>query len=235
MKKIGALVLAGLFIFWWFKDPTVNVSANDISFGYIVKYAGGAGSGDTLPMLVALHGNGDTAENFYSTALDQFSVPVRIILLKGPLSRGRGNAWPWSAADFLKYGAATNEAIVMLADKFPTTGKPALLGFSGGAMMAYYQAVKQGDSYSYIFPVSGQLSVSHLGDKKVNPGAKVFAYHGKNDNVLGLGGGKAAVSILKSKGIHVRFIEFEGDHLGIFTNMKASITQAIEEKIVTLE
>ena len=235
MKKIIALVLIGGLLFWWFRDPTVSVSSHDVSFGYLVKYAGGAGSGDTLPMLVALHGNGDTAKNFYATALDKYSVPVRIILIKGPFARGRGHAWPWSAADFIKYGAATNEAISILAAKYPTTGKPVLLGFSGGAMMAYYQAVNHGDSYSFIFPVSGQLTNAHLGDKSVNVGAKVFPYHGKSDNVLSFGGGKAAASLLKAKGVFVRFTEFDGGHLGIFTTMKAAITQAVEEKIVMLE
>lgn len=191
MKKIILLIILVLGLAqWWFKDPTIDVPTNDVSFGYIVKYSGNSGRSDLLPMLVALHGNGDKAKNFYNTALDQLNVPARIILLKGPLSYGGGGAWPWTAADFNKYGKAISEAIELLVHKYPTKGKPILLGFSTGGMMAYYQAVKHGDVYSYIFPVSGQLSKELLGDESSSPGAEVFAFHGKNDNVISISGGK---------------------------------------------
>lgn len=184
---------------------------------------------------MALHGNGDTAENFYDTALDQINVPARIILLKGPLSSGRGNAWPWTEAEFDQYGTAVKEAIALLVQKFPTIDKPILLGFSGGAMMAYYQAIKQGDNYSYIFPISGRMSKDLFGDGSVISGAEVYAYHGKKDRVVSYSGGKTAVKILQENGIFVQFTEFNGGHLGIFTDMKEAISQHIEEKIDSLD
>ncbi len=232
-KFLLVIVILGL-LQWWFKDPSINVPSNDVEFVYIVKYSGGASRNDTLPMLAALHGNGDTAKNFYNTALDQLNLPARIVLLKGPLSYGSGNAWPWSADDFEHYGTATKEAIELLAQKFPTTGKPVLMGFSGGGMMAYYQAAVHGNSYSYVFPISGQLSREQLGDHSYRPGAEVFGYHGTTDNVVSFSGGQNAVNILKENGVSVSFTEFSGGHLGIFTNMKAKITQAIEQKLERL-
>jgi predicted esterase len=181
-----------------------------------------------------LHGNGDTADNFYDSALDQFDMPVRIILLKGPISRGRGSAWPWNAADFEYYGKAISEAVELLAIKYPTAGKPILLGFSGGGMMAYYQAANHGDLYSYIFPVSGQLSYDQLGEEDSNPGAIVHAFHGKADRVLSISGGRNAVKILQEQGVEVEFTEFDSGHHGIFTDMKSQITQAVEDKIGSL-
>ena len=180
-------------------------------------------------MLVALHGNGDTTKNFYNTALDQLNYSARIVLLEGPIPLGRGSAWPWSAADFAQYGKAINEAIALLAIKYPAIQKPILLGFSGGGMMAYYQAIKHGDSYSYIFPVSGQLSNNLLGDQSFRQGAEVLAFHGKTDSVVS--GGRKAVDILQENGIKV---EFNGGHHGIFTDMKSAITQAIEQKLQNL-
>lgn len=182
-------------------------------------------------MLVALHGNGDTVENFYDSALDQFSDPVRLILLKGPISRtSQGSSWPWNAADFEFYGKAVSEAVELLAAKFPTADKPILLGFSGGGMMAYYQAVNYGDMYSYIFPVSGNLSYDQLGEGDSTPGAPVHAFHGKSDSIVSFSGGKQAVKILEEQGVAVKFTEFKGGHHGIFIEMKSQITQAIEEK-----
>ncbi len=235
MKKILVIIVILALVQWWFKNPTISVASNDLSFSYMVKQLGNTSRSDNLPMLVALHGNGDTVENFYDSALDEFTVPMRLILLKAPIERtSRGSSWPWNAADFEFYGKAVSEAIALLLVKFNTTGKPVLLGFSGGGMMAYYQAVNHGQQYSYIFPVSGQLTDEQLGEGESRPGASVYAYHGKSDSVVGFGGGKSAVKILQEQGVNVTFTEFEGGHHGIFTDMKTPITQAVEEKITSL-
>lgn len=234
MKKIILIIFVLGLAKWWFTDPSISVSSNDLRFSYIVKYSGNSGRNDELPMVVALHGNGDTPKNFYSTALDQLNVPARIVLLEGPIPRGSGSSWPWSAADFEKYGTAINEAVELLAHKYPTVNKPVLLGFSGGGMMAYYQAAKHGNSYSYIFPVSGNLSDTLLGDSTIRRGAKVFAFHGTKDGVVSIGGGREAVRILQEHGISVNFVEFDGGHHGIFTSMKSEITGVVENKVMSL-
>jgi phospholipase/carboxylesterase len=231
MNKILLIVVVLGVAQWWFKDPTISVPSNDVSFGYVVKVVGSRSNNAMLPMLVALHGNGDTADNFYDSALDQLSVPVRIILLKGPIPRGRGSSWPWSAADFEYYGKAVSEAVELLALKYPTAGKPILLGFSGGGMMAYYQSVNHGNQYAYIFPISGQLSYEQLGEGESMIDANVHAFHGKSDTVVSVSGGRKAVSILQEQGVDVDFTEFDGGHHGIFTNMKSQITLAVEEQI----
>ncbi len=233
-KIIIFLLLALACLYWWMKDPTITVPTNGIEFGYIVKYPGNSEKSDFLPMLVALHGNGDTAKNFHNTALDRMDVPARIVLLKGPLRYGTGDAWPWTADDFRKYGKAVSEAVELLADKYPTNGKPILFGYSTGAMMACYQAVKHGDVYSSIFSVSGQISDAQLGDDSSQPGAAVFAFHGKSDDIILFREGEKAANILKGRGVEVHFAAFEGGHHGVFTNMKATITQAIEQKLKAL-
>lgn len=234
MKKVAAIFILLLLVQWWLTDPTISVPTNDVTFNYIVKYTEVSNKNEALPMLVALHGNGDTTGNFYDTALDALSVPVRIILLEGPISKGTGHAWPWTSEGFKQYGKSVNEAIELLAQKYPTINKPILFGFSGGGMMAYYQAIKHGYSYSYIFPVSGKLSNDLLGDDSSNPGAQVYAFHGISDKILSINGGRNAVKILKSKGVNVNLTEFDGGHLGVFLSMKSDITNAIENKILSL-
>lgn len=43
-----------------------------------------------------------------------------------------------------------------------------------------------------------------------------------------------AANLLRENNIYVNFTEFDGGHLGIFTNMKSEITQAVEQKLVSL-
>ena len=216
------------------KKTTLTGTQENLNFDYIVKYSGNIRISDPLPMLVALHGDGDTASDFYESALDKFTLPVRIILIKGPISHEYGAVWPFSVSQFKKYGEAFSKAIEQLSIKFPTINKPILLGFSGGGTMAYYQAVKHGNCYSYIFPVSGLLSNEQLGKSSSKPDSQVFAYHGKSDDVVPFSAGEKAVNILKNKKVNVSFTEFEGGHLALFSEMKYQITQAIEEKLRTL-
>jgi len=234
MKKIIILLLALAAVVWWFTLPSIYVPGHDVEFNYLVKYSGETSRSDSLPLLVALHGNGDTPGNFYSTALDLLDVPACIVLLEGPHPRSFGSAWPWNAADFAQYGPAIHEAIELLALKYPTKQKPILLGFSGGAMMAYYQSVNYGVDYAYIFAVSGKLATDMLGEAPFQPGAPVFAFHGDNDKVISVGGGREAIRILKERGVEVTYFEFEGGHLGMFTDMKTEITLALEEKLKSL-
>jgi len=234
MKKLILILLVIAVAAWWFTHPSIQVPNSDIKFNYIVKYTGEASRSDRLPLLIALHGNGDSPGNFYATALDQLNTPARIVLLEGPLSRGMGSAWPWNAAGFAQYGPALNEAIRLLTLKYPTKQKPVLLGFSVGAMMAYYQAAKFGEDYAYVFAVSGKMKPELLGAEPFQPGAPVFAFHGTKDDVISVRGGWETVGLLKENGVEVTMTEFEGNHHGLFTNMKAEITGAIEQKLQSL-
>ncbi len=235
MNKILILIAISIAAYLWFKDPTVTVASSDVTFSYIVKYPDGVSKSSSLPMLVAFHGNGDTAKGFYESALNEYSDPIRIVLLQGPLRYGRGKAWPWDAPGLAMYGDAVNDAVMQLAVKYPTQGKPALLGFSGGGEMAYYQAVTHGSDYSYIFPVSGRLSKDNLPKNQRDIGAKVHAFHGKKDQVVAFPLGKKAVEILQENRVRTTLTEFDGGHQGIFSSMKTKITNIVQENIAEIE
>ena len=219
---------------WKCKDLMISVPSNDISFSYIVKYSGGGCSSDHLPMLIGLHGDFDSIENFYETVLNTLNVPARIIVIKGPIPHSHSSVWPFLASQLEKFGPALSEAVDLLTVKYSTKSKPVLLGFSGGGVMAYYQAVKHGYSYSYIFPISALLSKEQLGKGSYKSDVKVYAYHGKSDEVVPFSAGKKAVKLLKRKKVNITFTEFDSGHQGPFTDMKAEITKAVEEKLVSL-
>ncbi len=212
MKNFLILIVVLALGKWYFSDASITAPSNDVSLNYIVKYSGEVNKNDYLPMLVALHGNGDTASNFYKTTLSNLHVPARIILLQAPFPYDTGTSWPWRPEEFKKYGKAVSEVVELLSQEYLTSGKPVLLGFSGGGMMAYYQAIKYGHVYSHIFPISGRMSQELLGDESSSIGAEVHAYHGKNDSVVSFGGGQNGVKILKQKGAKATMTPFEGNH-----------------------
>jgi len=219
---------------WWHKYSSITLASQNVSFSYLVKYSGQVSGSEPLPMLIALHGDGDTVDGFYESLLSDLKVKARIILIKAPILHECGRVWPFSAEQYVEYGGVFGEAVDALTIKYPTINKPVLLGFSGGGAMAYYQAIKCGDSFSYIFPISGLMTKEQLGDGLIKPSANVCAYHGKSDEVVPFSAGKAAVKLLKRKGVNVSFTEFESGHQGIFTDMKATITQAVESKLQSL-
>jgi len=185
-------------------------------------------------MLVALHGNGDTPANFYKTSLNLITTPARVVLLQGPYQSRSGYAWPWKKEEYDETGHLINGVIQELSQQYPTANKPILFGFSGGGMFAYYSALFFGSQYSYIYPISGRLTYPLTQQPLLDTGAKVLAYHGKSDNVISFSSGKSAVSTLRNKDIKVEFIEFSTGHQGIFYEMKAPISQQLDQSLLSI-
>ncbi len=238
MRQLFIAIILGVIAWGAFKDASITAPVNEVSFEHDVHYSGDAGRNDELPLLIVLHGNGDTPENFIETALDQFQEPVRMVLLKAPVPMGlNGGAWPKHPEELQKYGEAINEVAALLSDKYETSGQAMVLGFSGGGMMAYYLAAAHPDQYSYIFPISGLLPEVELGDPSLSRDSnlQVYAFHGTQDRVVGVKGGRKAVALLKERQVSVTLQEFKGGHLGIFMDQKAEITQLIETKIRQLQ
>lgn len=233
MKKIIIFILLIAVISWWLKTPSIDAPQAGVTFNYTVKYSGNADSEQPLPMVIALHGNGDTPGHFYDTAMDKITIPARIVLLEGPISMGRGNAWPMDNPELQHYSNAIAESVPRLLDKYPTRHQPILFGFSGGAVMAYYLAAASPERFSYIFPISGRLrqqQLTSLPDKPVQP-VEVLAFHGIQDKLINISGGRLASRLLAARGTHIQLQEFEGGHLGVFTNMKLTISQVLDKKL----
>ena len=234
MKKLVMILLLVAIYGWWTSDSVVISSSSDVKFRYQVEYPAGGSNGRLMPMLIALHGNGGKANNLYTYVLEELEKPARVILIKAPIEGSGDGYWPYEKEALKHYGAALDEAAKTLASEYPTTGKPALLGYSGGGKMAYYQAIAHGDTYSYIFPVSGSFNKRLLPDLPIRTGVKVYAFHGKADRVVGFGGGVNAVKILNAMGVDAALTANDGGHHIIFRDMKKSINQLIDEKLSQL-
>jgi len=227
MKKllvIFLLLIVTAIFFWWRSPHTVQGPSSDHGFEYITKISGHGSSSDILPMVIALHGNGDTPDNFFNTLLKRFDYPARFIVVRGPINYPgvsyKGRAWPSDIKGIEEYGNALNDAVTVLKEDFPTSGKPVVLGFSGGAFIAYYLAAAHPDRFSYIFPLSGRLSGAQMitGTTPLTEGAKVIAFHGTGDQLIAFDNGKSAVRTLQEMGVNAELVAIDGGHLGVFTS-----------------
>lgn len=224
MKKlviIGSVLLLVGIISWWNLPSTVQGPSSDHEFEYITRITGDGGSSDTLPMILALHGHGDRPENFFNTLLKHFDDEARFIVLKGPFDYPgvglSGHAWPTDAKGLREYGDALADAVSVLTEDFPTEGKPIVVGFSGGAGVAYYLAALHADKFSYIFPLAGRLPSMEI--PSWDSTAKVIAFHGTKDQVIGFNSGKRAVQKLNESGLDAELISFNGVHLDVFRSV----------------
>ena len=225
MKKLLIAIIAIAAILWWQNSGKITSSTNGISFQYTVKYP--TSNNGYLPMLIALHGNGDTPNNFYEDALDQLTTESRVILVKAPFNK----SWPYNSDDFKEYGEALADITKQLSKKYKTRGKPVLLGFSGGGMMAYQQAFYHGDTYSTIIPVSAKYTQKWIHGEMSNTTAKIIAFHGNKDNVVGYKAGQYTFELAQQITDNAMFNTIEGDHLAIFRNAKADITKTVHNAL----
>lgn len=240
MKKLLVLIFLIGGLYWWWLPNTVKGPASGHEFEYIIQTSGNGGSSDLLPMVIAMHGNGDTPDNFFDTLLKDFEYPARFIMVRGPMDYAGaswgGRAWPMDNHSLREYGDALADAVPILMDMYPTEGKPIVLGFSGGAYFAYYLASFHADRFSYIFPLSGGLPGELMKANSISydSGAKVIAFHGKSDQVIGFRQAEAAVRHLRKRGLNAQLITHDGGHLDIFRSVNGNLLDQLGNVIIRI-
>ena len=219
LKKIIVISAIGLLlILWWIHRPnSIKASGSNREYKYIVEEINGSGR-DPLPLIFALHGNGDKTGNFYKTLFHDLPGSARIVLIQGPIKHGSGYAWPMDEKGLREHGEEIAQIVQTLSVKYPSPQRPVLVGFSGGGYMAYYQAVAHPELYSTIIPISGGLSAAIAKDDQATTEAVVVvALHGKSDSLIGYASGKRAVDLLSDMGREAELISLPGGHLAAFT------------------
>jgi phospholipase/carboxylesterase len=177
-----------------------------------------------LPMIVALHGRGDTAEGFIG-ALDGFEG-ARIVVLRAPIPSGDGAAWfegsvrDLSAAALTRALTAQGDAVVARINaalaRWPTVGAPVITGFSQGAMVSWVVAVQRPEVVAAAVPVAGFLPLSLLPPATADQSlvvAPIRALHGEADRMIAIGPDAQAVEAVVALGGDAQLIPFAGvDH-----------------------
>lgn len=174
-----------------------------------------------LPMVVYIHGRGDRPRIPRRSIYD-LHTPVRLILPRAPDRYGTGWAWmPVSAHDgeSAPLVRALDERTKMLTSalaewrgRYPTRGKPIVVGFSQGAMLAMTLAVREPGAIARAIPMAGWIPPS-LVPGRADPYASyapVTALHGGGDPVLDATRTRRLVEELAELGYPVAYEEFPG-------------------------
>ena len=184
---------------------------------------GGASSTDTVPLVVALHGRGDTADGF-TRAFREMPTPARVVLLRAPIHEGAsGDAWfTFQHIDTWTHVA---EDVDTLCDRLvatvdaieaahPSRGRPVLTGFSQGAMITYAMALRHPARFAALYPVSGVLITELYRHDHADPAMAppIVAFHGTRDEIIPIASDREAIAMLEERGIHVELRPHDATH-----------------------
>jgi phospholipase/carboxylesterase len=211
-------------------DDAVDI--DEPRLDYLERYTGGAGEGDTLPMVIAIHGRGDTPEAF-SRLVEGWGTPARVIVPRGlhPFERTGGSTWflagtrdaPEALGREVGQAAdAVAELVRALLAERPTVGKPVVTGFSQGGMLSYTLAVRHPDLFAGAVPVSGFLPEVLVPAAAV-AAAPVRALHGTADTMIPPELSRGSAEALKALGLDASLAEYEGVAHSISPEMRRDL------------
>ncbi len=170
-----------------------------------------------LPVVIALHGRGDRAEQFARLA-EGLHVPVRFVVARAPLPFGPSAGKQWfdsDSPDVSSQIAARVEDLVGLADKvkaaWPEAPKPLLLGFSQGAMLAMQAIARHPDRFGAAVALSGYLPLED-GNAKAAVAVPMLLSVGRHDTMVSPERTTSAARALEALGHQPEILEFEGGH-----------------------
>ncbi len=217
--------------------PLELVAGEAAGIAYFELVTGNGEREATLPMIVALHGLGDTPENF-ANLFAGFDGAARVILPRA-LDANEGGGWSWfpyrardpdvdALADSI---AATADklapALVELGKTRPTRGKPIVTGFSQGGMLTFMLAVEHADLLDHAIAVGGWLPPPRWPKAKPSGHAPtIVALHGDIDKAVGFGPTRDAVAHLTGLGWPA---EFHG-----YPNVGHAIPPAMRNELFSL-
>lgn len=201
--------------------PSTSPAADTLD--YLALTTGGARDTQPLPLVVALHGRGDTADGF-TRAFRDMPTPARVVLLRAPIHEGdSGDAWfTFQHLDTWNHVAQDVDAlcdrVVATVDAIeaahPSRGRPILTGFSQGGMIAYAMALRHPDRFAALYPVSGILVTELYHHDHADPAhtPPIVAFHGTRDEIIPIDADREAIATLERRGIHVELRAHDATH-----------------------
>ncbi|MET0283337.1 MAG: dienelactone hydrolase family protein [Polyangiales bacterium] len=195
---------------------------------------------EPLPLLIALHGLGDTPEHF-AELFEELGVPVRLVLPRAPDPWQVGSSWfpiddPKRAPGVL---LARAKQLAELAAELTKTrkvhGLPVVTGFSQGGCLSYALAAYHSERFRAAVPVAGLLPSKVPAYKKARDEFRVIGFHGADDRRIPLADGKSTVAQLERVGTRATLATYEGVGHGLSPPEERDYRAALRELLDTAQ
>ena len=195
-------------------------------------------------LLVALHGQGMSAESFAAEALACAPPGAHLLVPQGPLPfeirrpRGirRGNGWYVYTGDndeFRGWLARTEEWLTAVVQGVATRTAVDpravdLLGFSQGGYLAGWVGLRQAAPFRRLVVAGARIKHEALAAAaRALPGSfSVLSVHGRDDESVDPSAARESSEALLELGVDARFAEFDGGHRVL---RQAACTAAVRE------
>ncbi len=188
------------------------------------------GPPDAPLFVVALHGRGDTPENF-ARPWRALSATAEVWVPRAPQPRGpgwQGFDWPVTAPQADVSRRLTAETARLWPEVLRRArGRPVVvLGFSQGAVLSYALAAQHPDALALALPIAGLLP-EPLGPTAA--AAPVVALHGTADRVIDVAFGRDTVARFRQAGGPVTLHEFPGVGHTLTPQMQQVVLDAVQK------
>lgn len=216
--------------------PSVSTRAEAPKLAFIELLSGGANTKETLPLLIAMHGLGDSPEGF-APLFASLPIKARIIAPRAPDPWGEGSSWYPIDDEVAKPRVIRQRAqlvidlIKQVMQTRPTKGLPVVTGFSQGGVLSFALAAEHASLLRAAFPIAGTLPVQITPAKAPSAGFEVTAFHGTVDRRITFADGERSVRTLKSKGYAATLQAFEGVGHGVSPAMQSALFTALSRAL----
>lgn len=211
---------------------------------YVERVAGGAQAQDTLPLVVALHGLGDTPDSFIEL-VTSMNLRARVVAPRGLDPWGPGYSWFVSrreaapevwAAGIRRAADAVIPLIRTLRASRPTCGLPVVMGFSQGGMLSYAIVAREDAGVGAALPISGVIPRSLWPAERPIGGMlpSVWAFHGTVDDRVPFADDRATHAHFVRVGFPGRFREYPNVGHSITPAMARDVRETLVETLRSL-
>ena len=165
----------------------------------------GAKTQERLPLVVAMHPQRGDAADFIAL-FQGLRTKARII---APYADAKNSHFGWYRGESSAAGApgprraarALLPFLAQMQDAWPSVGKPIVVGYSQGAIVAMTLALIAPKSLSTVVSISGRLPPALFREaRKTTPGPTIEIFHGELDRAVPFAACKESVAVLKAAG-----------------------------------
>lgn len=186
------------------------------ALAHVERVTGGADAAARLPLVVAIHGLGDTPESFISL-YDGFAGKARIVAPRAPDPYGPGGSWyPFRESTARKLPVIRARADLLarfigeVRARRPSVGRTIVTGFSQGGVMSFSLAAYHPQLLAAALPIAGMFDPAMPEPVAIKSPLPVIAFHGRADDLVTHAEGERAVEVLRKAGRSVTLKSYDG-------------------------